>query len=133
MPRLKVREADDVAQALGRAYQVLQSRTVERDRAKLKEEQARVLTGMMDEFVANVSHELRTPLTSIAGSLGLLANGVAGVLPAAPRQWRWRSPGWRFARNAAPLLDPVPQLDAVVPVAQLADALGRRHHDGVLR
>jgi two-component system, sensor histidine kinase and response regulator len=83
MPRLNVREADDVAQALGRAYQILQSRTVERDRAKLKEEQARVLTGMMDEFVANVSHELRTPLTSIAGSLGLLANGVAGALPIA--------------------------------------------------
>lgn len=28
-----------------------------------------------------VSHELRTPLTAIAGSLGLLAKGAAGVLP----------------------------------------------------
>ncbi len=35
-----------------------------------------------DEFVATVSHELRTPLTSIAGSLGLLKMGAAGVLPA---------------------------------------------------
>jgi two-component system sensor histidine kinase/response regulator len=80
-PRSNVREADDVALALGRAYQILQSRTVERDRAKQKEKQARILTGMMDEFVANVSHELRTPLTSIAGSLGLLAGGAGGPLP----------------------------------------------------
>lgn len=36
---------------------------------------------MKAEFVATVSHELRTPLTSIAGSLGLLAGGVAGALP----------------------------------------------------
>lgn len=36
---------------------------------------------MKDEFVSTVSHELRTPLTSIAGSLGLLAGGTAGVLP----------------------------------------------------
>lgn len=34
-----------------------------------------------DEFVSTVSHELRTPLTSIAGSLGLLVGGMAGVLP----------------------------------------------------
>lgn len=34
-----------------------------------------------DEFVSTVSHELRTPLTSIAGSLGLLIGGAAGVLP----------------------------------------------------
>jgi PAS domain S-box-containing protein len=33
-------------------------------------------------FVSTVSHELRTPLTSISGSLGLLAGGVAGELPA---------------------------------------------------
>jgi len=33
-------------------------------------------------FVSTVSHELRTPLTSISGSLGLLAGGTAGALPA---------------------------------------------------
>ena len=33
-------------------------------------------------FVSTVSHELRTPLTSISGSLGLLAGGVAGTMPA---------------------------------------------------
>lgn len=37
---------------------------------------------MKDQFVATVSHELRTPLTSISGSLGLLAGGAAGELPA---------------------------------------------------
>jgi PAS domain S-box-containing protein len=36
---------------------------------------------MKNEFVSVVSHELRTPLTSIRGSLGLIANGVAGQLP----------------------------------------------------
>jgi PAS domain S-box-containing protein len=36
---------------------------------------------MKNDFVATVSHELRTPLTSIAGSLGLLGGGAAGVLP----------------------------------------------------
>lgn len=36
---------------------------------------------MKSQFVSTVSHELRTPLTSIAGSLGLLAGGAAGVLP----------------------------------------------------
>jgi signal transduction histidine kinase len=51
--------------------------------AEIDADDARRLAGMMDEFVANVSHELRTPLTSIAGSLGLLAAGVAGKLPAA--------------------------------------------------
>lgn len=37
---------------------------------------------MKSEFVSTVSHELRTPLTSIHGSLGLLAGGVGGELPA---------------------------------------------------
>lgn len=36
---------------------------------------------MKTEFVSTVSHELRTPLTSIAGSLGLLSGGAAGILP----------------------------------------------------
>lgn len=37
---------------------------------------------LKSEFVSTVSHELRTPLTSIRGSLGLLAAGVLGDLPA---------------------------------------------------
>lgn len=35
---------------------------------------------LKNEFVSTVSHELRTPLTSLAGSLNLLASGVAGPL-----------------------------------------------------
>ncbi|MEF2070578.1 ATP-binding protein [Consotaella aegiceratis] len=37
---------------------------------------------MKDEFISIVSHELRTPLTSIRGSLGLIASGKVGELPA---------------------------------------------------
>jgi PAS domain S-box-containing protein len=37
---------------------------------------------MKEEFTSVVSHELRTPLTSIRGSLGLLAGGTFGELPA---------------------------------------------------
>ena len=48
-----------------------------RDISKRKE-----IERMKDEFVSTVSHELRTPLTSIQGSLGLVANGVTGALPA---------------------------------------------------
>ncbi len=40
---------------------------------------------LKDEFVSTVSHELRTPITSIQGSLGLVANGVLGALPAGAR------------------------------------------------
>ncbi|XYJ12113.1 ATP-binding protein [Telluria sp. B2] len=37
---------------------------------------------MKSEFVSTVSHELRTPLTSIRASLSMLAEGMAGDLPA---------------------------------------------------
>jgi len=40
---------------------------------------------MKDHFVSVVSHELRTPLTAMRGSLGLLAGGVVGELPAEAR------------------------------------------------
>jgi PAS domain S-box-containing protein len=40
------------------------------------------MDSMKSEFVSTVSHELRTPLTSIRGSLGLVAGGVTGELPA---------------------------------------------------
>ncbi|GAB5520979.1 MAG: hypothetical protein RhofKO_32300 [Rhodothermales bacterium] len=41
---------------------------------------------LKDEFISVVNHELRTPLTSISGSLGLLARGVAGILPVRTKQ-----------------------------------------------
>jgi len=37
---------------------------------------------LKNELVSTISHELRTPLTSIRGSLGLVAGGVLGQLPA---------------------------------------------------
>ncbi|MFV8752232.1 ATP-binding protein [Nannocystaceae bacterium ST9] len=46
----------------------------------------RKIDALRSEFVSTVSHELRTPLTSIRGSLGLLAGGVAGELPARATQ-----------------------------------------------
>lgn len=42
----------------------------------------RAIERMKDEFVSVVSHELRTPLTSLRGSLGLLASGRVGDMPA---------------------------------------------------
>lgn len=42
----------------------------------------RAVERMQEEFVSVVSHELRTPLTAIRGSLGLIAGGVVGELPA---------------------------------------------------
>ncbi|ABM39340.1 ATP-binding response regulator [Polaromonas naphthalenivorans] len=40
------------------------------------------LERMKGEFISSVSHELRMPLVSIRGTLGLIAGGVAGELPA---------------------------------------------------
>jgi signal transduction histidine kinase/CheY-like chemotaxis protein len=37
---------------------------------------------LKNEFTSVVSHELRTPLTSIRGSLGLMAGGALGTMPA---------------------------------------------------
>jgi PAS domain S-box-containing protein len=42
----------------------------------------RQMERMKDELLSIVSHELRTPLTSLRGSLGLLAGGLLGELPA---------------------------------------------------
>jgi two-component system, sensor histidine kinase and response regulator len=81
-PKLGVREADEVAQALDRTYHLLRRRTDERDVALRNEVESQIATKIQDEFVATVSHELRTPLTSIAGALGLLSGGATGPLPA---------------------------------------------------
>jgi signal transduction histidine kinase len=79
----EIKEANEVAQALYRTSELLQSRTNERDEALRGEIESQVAVKIKDEFVATVSHELRTPLTSIAGALGLLAGGKAVPLPAA--------------------------------------------------
>ena len=51
-----------------------------------EERRRRKAEGMKDEFLSVVSHELRTPITSMMGSLGLMANEVAGQLPARAKQ-----------------------------------------------
>ena len=43
------------------------------------------IDNMKSEFISTVSHELRTPLTSIRGSLGLMAGGAVGEMPARAR------------------------------------------------
>lgn len=69
---LSQRERDAAFRALAESQQQLARANADLQRmARLK-----------DEFVATVSHELRTPLTSIQGSLSLLAEGMAGELPA---------------------------------------------------
>jgi PAS domain S-box-containing protein len=48
--------------------------------------QRKTIDQMKNDFISTVSHELRTPLTSIAGSLGLIAAGMAGgISPDAKR------------------------------------------------
>ena len=42
----------------------------------------RAVERMKDELLSILSHELRTPLTSLRGSLGLLAAGLLGQIPA---------------------------------------------------
>jgi signal transduction histidine kinase/DNA-binding response OmpR family regulator len=49
---------------------------------KLTMEAAESANRVKSEFLSTVSHELRTPLTAIGGSLGLLAGGVFGEMPA---------------------------------------------------
>jgi signal transduction histidine kinase len=77
IPSLRIREIDDVAQALGRAFRIIEHRTHERDHAALEKDVAETTARLKGEFIGTVSHELRTPLTSITASLGLLlANGA---------------------------------------------------------
>jgi signal transduction histidine kinase len=70
-------------------------------------EEHRRLERLKDEFISIVSHELRTPLTSIHGSLGLVSEGRAGVLPPKASQLveiAYRN-SQRLVRLATDLLD----------------------------
>ncbi|HEY2137219.1 MAG TPA: ATP-binding protein [Xanthobacteraceae bacterium] len=85
IPRLPIHEVDEVAQALDRAFHVLERRTIERDHAEREKQIAESTARLKDEFIGTVSHELRTPLTSIAAALALL-NGGADVDSSDPKQ-----------------------------------------------
>ena len=58
--------------------ELVEARTHDLEVALSQAQQANIAKS---EFLSIVSHELRTPLTSIRGSLGLILNGIAGVLP----------------------------------------------------
>ena len=75
VPRLHIKELNEVARAFEKSIQI---RTSERDEAERGREEAEKATRLKDEFIATVSHELRTPLTSITASLGLLAGASDG-------------------------------------------------------
>ena len=77
----EMREANEVGKALVNAFELLQHRTNERDRAERDKQVAEGAAHLKSEFVATVSHEMRTPLTSIAASLGLLAGTAYGTMP----------------------------------------------------
>jgi signal transduction histidine kinase len=75
-----IRESDEVGRALTGAFDLLQHRTDERDRAEQEKDVLARAARLKGEFVGTVSHELRTPLTSICAALGLLVGTANGNL-----------------------------------------------------
>lgn len=75
MEASEARVAQENAEARAALLGELKSKDEELTESKRQEQ-------MKNEFIATVSHELRTPLTAIMGSVGFLAGGAGGVLPA---------------------------------------------------
>jgi PAS domain S-box-containing protein len=71
-----------VSPMLDRTGNVIGASTIARDITERKQ-----LEQMKEEFVGTVSHELRTPLTAIKGFIELVADGDAGPLSDAQREF----------------------------------------------
>ena len=80
--RRKIDVALTVSPMLDRGGQVIGASTIARDITERKQ-----LEQMKDDFVGTVSHELRTPLTAIKGFIELVADGDAGPLSEAQREF----------------------------------------------
>jgi PAS domain S-box-containing protein len=78
----KIDVALTVSPMLDRNGQVIGASTIARDITDRKH-----LEQLKDEFVSTVSHELRTPLTAIKGFIELVADGDAGPLSEAQREF----------------------------------------------
>jgi PAS domain S-box-containing protein len=78
----KIEVALTVSPMLDRKGQIIGASTIARDITDRKH-----LEQMKDEFVSTVSHELRTPLTAIKGFIELVADGDAGPLSEAQREF----------------------------------------------
>jgi PAS domain S-box-containing protein len=71
-----------ISPMLDRRGRVIGTSTIARDITERKQ-----LEQMKDDFVGTVSHELRTPLTAIKGFIELVADGDAGPLSDAQREF----------------------------------------------
>jgi signal transduction histidine kinase len=78
----KIEVALTVSPMLDRSGRIIGASTIARDITDRKH-----LEQMKDEFVSTVSHELRTPLTAIKGFIELVADGDAGPLSEAQREF----------------------------------------------
>jgi PAS domain S-box-containing protein len=78
----RIEVALTVSPMLDRAGQIIGASTIARDITERKQ-----LEQLKDEFVGTVSHELRTPLTAIKGFIELVAEGDAGPLSDAQREF----------------------------------------------
>ena len=80
--RRRIDVALTISPMLDRNGKVIGASTIARDITERKQ-----LEQMKDDFVGTVSHELRTPLTAIKGFIELVADGDAGPLSDAQREF----------------------------------------------